>query len=243
MSELERALVTLGRELAVPEAPDLAPAVLAQVQPRGERSPRPERRRWILAVAIAVLAALTATLAIPDARSALFRVLHIGGEQIELVDELPEIPTQPDLELALGERVSVEEARRRGGFDVRELDDEPDRAYLGELGTVWFLYGTPERIRLLVGQTPRHAVDERGIIKKVSASGTQVEPVTVNGHPGAFLSGDPHFMYLVDENGNAVEASARLAANVLIWDEGGVAYRLEGEFGRAKALDLAGELR
>jgi len=46
----------------------------------------------------------------------------------------------------------------------------------------------------------------------------------------------------VDGRGNVVEASARLAQDVLIWDAGGVAYRLEGELDRARALELAGEL-
>ena len=55
VSELERALTAIGRELDVPEAPDLVPAVLAQL---GSRSGwRPERRRWILAVALVVVAA------------------------------------------------------------------------------------------------------------------------------------------------------------------------------------------
>ena len=36
---------------------------------------------------------------------------------------------------------------------------------------------------------------------------------------------------------------SRIAQDVIIWDAGGVAYRLEGEFDRARALELAGELR
>jgi hypothetical protein len=242
MNELERALVGLGRELAVPDAPDLAPAVLAALEPRPEPRRLPVRRRWALAVAVAVLAVLGATLAIPDARSAFFRVLSIGGERIEIVEELPEVEVVQDLQLTLGERVSLDEAKERSDFELRELAGEPDRVYLGQRGTVWFLYGTPTDVRLLVAQT-RLSVDGPGLAKKVSSRETQVETVTVNGAPGVFLSGEPHFLFLIDENGFSVEESARLAENVLLWDEGDVAYRLEGSFDRERALELAGDLR
>jgi hypothetical protein len=193
-----------------------------------------------------VLALLCATLAIPDARSALFRILHIGGERIELVDDLPAVPPAPDpfgLELSLGERVSLEEARSRAGFDLRELDEAPDRVYLGARGTVWFLYGTPERIRLLVAQTPLVFLDETLFLKKLAGPETQVEQVVVDGSTGYLLSGEPHLVLLLDANGEVIEESTRLAKNVLVWESGGVAYRLEGDFDRIKALRLAGELR
>ena len=241
MTELERALVALGHELDVPEAPDVAAQVGARLEPR-RRATR-ETRRWVLALALVLLAALAATLAIPDARSALFRALHIGGARIELVTELPELPAETDLELTLGSRVALADARREAGFDLLELDDAPDRVYLGDRGTVWFLYGEPDRVRLLVAQTPLHSVDQELLLKKLAAPGTRVEPVTVAGDEGAFLSGDPHFLLLLDELGNPVEESARLAGNVLLWESGGAAYRLEGDFTRQQATELAESLR
>jgi hypothetical protein len=244
MTVLERALVVLARDLDVPETPDLVPGVLAAIEPR--RAPRPAwpARRRALVVALAVLlAALAATLAIPDARSALFRVLHIGGARIEIVDDLPRVPVPIDLELFLGSRVSLEEARRTAGFELRELDDEPDRVYVDVNGTVWFLYGSPEEVRLLVAQTPLQSVDQELLLKKLSGPGTHVEPVSVDGSPGVYLGGEAHFLVLLDEFGNPVEESARLARDVLLWESGGVAYRLEGEFGRDRALELAAGLR
>jgi len=241
---LERALTELGRELAVPTVPDLAAGVLARIEPR--RPARPHSRRWAVVLAAVVLAALAATLAIPDARSALLRVLHIGGEQIELVDELPPVPPQPaeiDLDLALGIRATLEQARREAGFDLHELDTEPDRVYLGGRGTVWFLYGTPASVRLLVAQTPRVRIDETLIVKKLVPSGTQVEQVSVAGERGFYLGGSPHLLLLLDESGDVIEESARLARNVLVWESNGVAYRLEGEFTREEALRLAQSLR
>ena len=239
MTALERALVALGQDLEVPEPPDLAPIVRSLLDRQARPSPR---RRWALAVALVAIATLAATLAIPEARSALFRALHIGGARIEVVDELPEVPADEGLELTLGKRVSPEEARREAGFDLLELEDDPDHAYLGDRGTVWFLFGAPERPRLLVAQTPRHAIDQQLLLKKLTAPGTRVELVTVGGSPGAYLSGEPHFLVLLDEHGFPVEDSARLARDVLLWDTGGVAFRLEGDFTRDEAVELAESL-
>ena len=241
MTELERSLVAFGRELDVPEAPDLVPAVLARIDPR--RTPAVTRRRLVLALAVLALAAIGATLAIPDARSAFLRIFDIGGERIEIVDQLPEIPLVHELEPTLGERVSLEEAKRRSDFVLRGLEQAPDRVYLGPRGTVWFLYGTPQRPRLLLAQTPLQDVDAPALKKKLVGSETRVELVSVDGAPGAFLSGGPHFLFLIDETGDTIEDSARLAQDVLLWDEGGVAYRLEGNFGRDEALRLARALR
>ena len=243
MTELERALVSLGRDLEVPEAPDVVTGVLAHLDHRREGRGIRAPRRLVVAVALVLLAALLATLAIPDARSALFRVLHIGGASIEVVDELPEVPVEPDLELTLGQRVTLAEARRDAGFDVKQLEEDPDTVYIGDRGTVWHLYGPPERPRLLLAQTPFHSVDQELLLKKLTAPGTQVEPVSVGGADAVFLSGAPHFFLLLDELGNPVEESARLAGTVLLWSEGGIAYRLEGDVDRETALELAGSLR
>jgi hypothetical protein len=245
VNDLERSLVALGREVAVPETPDLVPAVRAQiaVAPRRRSTRALPRRRLVLALAVLVLAALGATLAIPDARSAFLRIFDIGGERIEIVEDLPEVPLATDLEILLGERVSLEEAKRRSDFELRELEGAPDRVYIGPRGTVWFLYGTPQRPRLLVSQTPRLGLDAPAVQKKLASIDTEVELVDVGGAPGAFLSGGPHFFFLLDEKGNTIEDSARLAENVLVWSEGGVAYRLEGDFDRDDALRLARTLR
>ena len=239
MTGLEQRLVALGSALDVPETPDITRAVLADIRPR------PARRRGLVVVfAVLVAAALAATLAIPDARSALLRFLQIGGARIELVDELPAVPATPlELELSLGEAISLDEARTRASFRLLELDEKPDAVYLGERGTVWFLYGEPGAVRLLVAQAPGVAIDEPFVLKKLVEAGTTVEPVTVRGEPGYFLSGAPHVVLLVDENGFTYEESARLARDVLVWEENGRTVRLEGDLTRAEALEIARSLR
>jgi hypothetical protein len=241
MTGLEQQLVALGRALDVPEAPDLAPRVLARI---GAPRPAPRWSRLVLALAAVAVAALVATLAIPDARSALLRFLHIGGERIELVEELPEVtPTPPELGLMLGLRVTLAEARRRAGFDLLELEETPDTVYLGERGTVWFLYGRPDAARLLVAQTPKLTIDEPLIVKKLASRETRVEALRVRGERAYFLSGEPHLVLLVDELGAVVPDSVRLAQDVLVWEERGRTVRLEGDLTRREAVELAESMR
>jgi hypothetical protein len=245
MTALEQRLVELGRELDVPAAPlDLATSVAAEI--RSERrvaSPR-GRRRLAVVCAVVLGAALLATLAIPDARSAVLRFFGIGAERIELVDELPEVqsPYAP-LDALLGERVSLAEAREGAGFDLLELDEEPDAVFVGDRGTVWFLYGEIDDVRLLVAQTGGLELGEPALMKKLVAGGTSVRDLVVRGELGYFLSGTPHLLYLVDEVGQVVPESARLVRDVLVWEENGRTIRLEGELTEDAALELAESLR
>jgi hypothetical protein len=168
-------------------------------------------------------------------------VLHIGGEDVHLVDKLPQVATDPGLPYRLGRQVSLAAARRHAGFTLRELDERPDRVYLGEHGTVWFLYGAPEHVRLLVAQSAELGVDSRFMLKQVGPE-TRVSEVSVDGARGFFLTGEPHIVLLVDAKGNVIDESARLARDVLIWSRGGITYRLEGDFDEQEAIHLARSL-
>ena len=91
MSELELRLKSLGRELALPEPPDLAPGVLRRIAEPAR--PRLLRRRAVLVAIAAAVVAVGAVLAVPPARSAILDFFGIGSAEIRLVDELPEVDT------------------------------------------------------------------------------------------------------------------------------------------------------
>src|SRR5947199_6140918 len=116
MAELERDLREVGRLLAFPPEPDLAPAVRARL---GEAAPR-ERfsaRRRVLVLALAVLVvALGAAFAVPSARTSILRFFHIGGETIERVDTLPNAPRRSPI-AGLAGPMSLEDATKRAGFN------------------------------------------------------------------------------------------------------------------------------
>jgi hypothetical protein len=65
----------------------------------------------------------------------------------------------------------------------------------------------------------------------------------VRGEPAYFLSGEPHAVLLVGRDGIPITETARLARDVLVWEEDGRTVRVEGELTREEALSLAESLR
>src|SRR4029453_13002597 len=134
LADIERALTDLAASLELPPTPDLAAAVSARL----ERAPAPARlspatraRRWLgglggwgrLAVAgLAVLLLAAGGLgASPSTREAVARRLGLRGVGVELGGPTPSTATTAPggrLDLGLGRRVSLEEARRRVSFPV-----------------------------------------------------------------------------------------------------------------------------
>ncbi len=50
---------------------------------------------------------------------------------------------------------------------------------------------------------------------------------------------EPHEVALLEPDGTTVTHSARLAGHTLIWQEGGVTLRLEGDVKLSRAVDIA----
>lgn len=230
MSELELRLSALRDELAWPETPLLEPAF--------ERRPAARSSRLgPLALGLAILLVIAAgVLALsPGARSAFFEIFRIRGATVERVDELPEIDAQ---RVDYGERVSREEAERRAGFELVDVG-KPDAIYIRGRA-VSLVYGPARRPRLVLTQLRGGVWD--GFLKKVAASGTRIDQVTVDGERGLFVTGDQHFVMFVDENGAITDEQTYLAGTVLLWNRGPLLLRLEGDLTREKALELAGSV-
>jgi hypothetical protein len=80
---------------------------------------------------------------------------------------------------------------------------------------------------------------DSGYYEKAIHSGTTVEPVTVDGVPGFWISGEPHPLFYVDANGNNIDEARRIVGQVLIWADADLTYRLETSLPRDKAIALA----
>ena len=246
MNELERRLHGLRDDVAFPATPDLARAVRVVIEP-ARQPPRVGRLRRVLVPALAVLVlALAGALAVPSARTAILELFRLGGVSIQRVDALP--PVRPGLELELGAKVDLEDARDRAGFSVRrpspEVFGEPDAVFFSPDipgGRVSLLYGTERDVRLLV--TEFRGTTTSGLITKLAGAGTRIEGVTIGESRGLWLEGRPHAVLFRDARGDIREDRYRLAANVLIWAERGVTYRLEGRFSRDEALSIASSMR
>jgi hypothetical protein len=234
VSELELRISSLRDEVAFPETPALASRVEQIIAAGAPRRRRPVGRP--LAIALAVLAAAVAgVLAFsPGARSAFLEIFNLRGATVELVDELPDVPTKGSLDL--GDRVSREEAERQVGFELLDLG-EPDAVYVRDGTVASLVYGDVDNPRLVLSQL-RGSVYE-GFVKKVAGTGTLVEDVTVRGGRGLFVSGDQHFVMYLDEFDQIADESTYLAGDTLLWNRGELLLRLEGDLSRDEALELA----
>jgi hypothetical protein len=244
MSELELALVDLGRHVEFPPTPDLTPRVRARLAEKPSRArslARGYRNR--VAIALAVLAvAVGAVMAVPQTRAAILEFFRLRGVTIERVDELPTVPINEDFnKVFLGEQVTLDEARDRADFEVLlpEALGDPDGVYFQESppgGMVSFVYGTVEQPRALFTQ---FRATVRDVIFKKVAAGTRIESVTVDGEQGYFLSGDPHDFAYYDRTGMFRQELVRLAGTTLLWERGPLTLRLEAEVSKADALKIA----
>jgi hypothetical protein len=175
----------------------------------------PRRRRRRIVAAALVAAALAAVFAVPQSRSAVLRLFHLGGATIRVVPTLPPVPERRLAE-GLGPAVPVAEARRAvPGLLVPP--GTPPTARLGPGDVVSFLLAT-ENGPVLLSELPfGHGV----FVKKLVSGESAVAGVQVGPDPGYWLAGRKHVVAFP-------QRSPRLAGPVLLWEHGGTTYRLEG---------------
>ncbi|MDX6513627.1 MAG: hypothetical protein QOE36_3131 [Gaiellaceae bacterium] len=224
MTELEQSLRALGRELDVPDEPDLRARVGERLAARGK--PRRALRPALVVALALVAAALVAALLVPGARTAILRFLHLRGESVELVDTLPPAKERPLLSGFHGP-VSARAAGSLLGFRVRlPLDVRAPRVYTAGGFAAIILRG-PKGQPLLLAETRGN---ELGVVKKVAYPAT-AEYVRVGGRDGIWLSGAHHVVTFGT-------GTSRIAGNTLAWQAGDLTLRVEG-----KGLTLPEALR
>jgi hypothetical protein len=232
MTELERALVALGRELELPPAPDLVPGVRARLDRRTRT-----RRALGLAFAAAVVA-IGIAFAVPPARSALLRFFDIGSVHVERVNTLPPAGHAP-LTAGLGEPHTRAAAERIAGFRIKlpRFKGGPPSRY----------YARPGLISTTIRSGPRTLLlselqgDQLSVGKKFVTSATVVEPARVGRHLALFVTGGPHVIALTTPHGLVI-VRPRLAGNTLVWVAGARTYRIEGKLSQAEAIRLAAQI-
>jgi hypothetical protein len=222
MAELEHEL----RELAAAVEWPTTPPVRLHLEPR----PKRERLRplWIALAALAL--ALAVAFSVPSARSAILRVLHLGGVSVQRVSVLPPAEVRP-LGADLGVPVDARTAREVLGVPMRlpSLERRPPLYQSGVAISTLFVRRAPVLLtEFRSGSVP--------IFKKILSGGTTAVGLRVGTAPGIWISGQPHVF-------EPVAVPARLAGNVLIWQVGEITFRLEGRhLTKQDALDLAAEI-
>jgi hypothetical protein len=232
-AELELQLGRLAAAVEFPPAPDLRAAVRASIE-RPQRS----RLRWVALAAVVLVVLLGALLAVPSARTTLFRWLGIEGVTLSFVERLPTGAVRGRADL--GVRAPFAKARARAAFQVVDPPASlgtPAVYYrvppLG--GLVTFLYGTPARARLLLSELKG---DYRPFFLKTIAQSTTTEELEIDGVPALWIQG-AHSVEYADLQGNFESEPLRLANRVLLWEHGGVTFRLEGRLTRDEAVRIA----
>ena len=250
MADLDSRLRALAADAEFPPTPDLAAAVRARLAdapaPAVAGWFRRRRRALAVAVACALLAPAAAIAAVPGARHAVLDWLGLRSVRVRTVQSQPRAPAGAAGPSApgLGRRATLAEARAALPFTVRVPARlaPPARVYVG---------ASPPggRVSLVYGGRPRLLITEfRGskalvFLEKAVGPGTTVQRVRVAGAPGAWIAGRPHGFVYADTKGVIREERTRLAGNVLVWERGGVVFRLEGARSKAAALAVARSFR
>jgi hypothetical protein len=84
---------------------------------------------------------------------------------------------------------------------------------------------------------------DQGFYEKAINTGTTVEPVTVDGSRGYWLSGAMHYFFYVRPDGSVVDDGRRWVGDALIWNDGRSTYRIESALGREATIALAASVR
>jgi hypothetical protein len=211
MTELEQALASL--EIDWPATPSFelrAPA-------------RHARRPLVVAIAVALLVAVACALAVPQSRAAILRFFHIGGETIERVDTLPPA-AERSLRASLGFRISRAEGASLLGKPFAAADVQLYRTGIVVSALL------PGDVLLSEARTG----DDPILLKKFVGGATEIEEVVLlPGLTGLWIHGGRHVFM-------APTLPARFAGNTLVWQRGGITFRLEGRsLKRGAAIQLA----
>jgi hypothetical protein len=232
---------------------------------RAAWSPRYGFAPAIVTIAIALVAVLVFS---PEARATATDILRLRGVEIFRGPVPPPSPVpsrsptsggsipSATPSLGLGTLVTLDEARARAGYPVVVPTDPalgaPDEVYLRAVANstaVSFVYATRAGIPMsaqagvavLVTEFAGATVDEQ-FFGKVLDQSTTLEKVTVNGQPGFWIQGTPHFFFY-NAAGAIQQETLRLAGNTLIWTQGNLLLRLEAQVDRASALRIAATFR
>jgi hypothetical protein len=245
-ARLEAALRDLGRHLEIPPTPDFAAALHLRLS---ERAPATSRRvpRTPLAVALAVAAVTIAlVLIVAPARHAVAGWLGLAGDRIEhRTPASPPTTGSPVIDQLAGERLTLPDARRRFPGLIVPADralGAPGAVVVGRDGALVWLAYLDERgaVTALISE---FAADSGEYFHKMIGNRSGVEPATVNGSGGIWVTGPDHFVFLTDRSGGFYEDRGRLSGNALIWRQGALTIRLEGDFTKDRALAIAASLR
>jgi hypothetical protein len=260
--QFERELAALGDRIAFPTTPDLVQAVLPRlthVSQTSNVSRFTDRRRIIIWAAAAVLLlAIVASLSLAGLRHAIADAFGIHGIRIVFddSDSKTKTPLSGSLNLELGSAVSLDAAAKQSSFALTIPDSEtygsPDEVFtrtFDDGGTIFSFVYEPDKylpeaaetgvgLLLMEFSSPTDDV----YFEKRIRNGGQVTETTVNGVSAFWLQGTTELVMVDELTTLCCGPIGRPTANVLIWSDNGVTYRLESALSLADARLIAEHL-
>ena len=244
-----------------PGAPDIATRVRARLvaAPPAPRRAwtgwRPVRRSLVLAlVALLVLAAIVGAvgLGLPGLRFTLGEPPVSPPPSVEASLTAP--PGALGSTLRLGDPVAIDDVEGLTGVPVRLPTDPaigpPDAVYLdgtrgNQVAFVWAASDALPATRApgigLLLMRFEGTLDD-GYRQKLIGEGVTVEPVTVDGGRGYWVSGDAHFFFYIGKDGGIRDDDRRWVGDALAWTDGDITYRMESALGRDATIAAAESL-
>jgi hypothetical protein len=269
--EFEIRLHTIARSMSYPRTPDIAGSVTARLRsaPRPRLTSKPfgyaqgRTLAWSLTLIVLLCSSL---MLIPPARAAILEFIQIGIVRIfprptEPPVEVPgtatpesmapvtatanlnALPLLDDLNRFAGERTLSEAQDLVPSSNPIRLPayppdlGEPDRVFVQEADgviviLVWLDPAQPERVLMSLHRIP----DTSWMIRKFEPQ--VVETTSVNGRRAIWAVG-PYPIIL--SNGES-DYTRLIDGHVLIWEEGGITYRLETRLPLEAAIKIAESL-
>lgn len=247
---LESQLTSLGAIVDWPTpSPHLSTQVLARIESEASKAGGRGWRRIAIAAAAVAVVALVFVVS-PTARQAVADLLDAAGVRISFTADTTPVP---GADLDLGEPVSVDTLADTVDFVVRipvgDQPGPPDGIYLGDDDQATMVWtstlalpaaGTTDIGLLLTQYEATHGFE---FAEKAVGPGTEVRQLMVEGQPGLWIEGAPHSVTFLDAEGNPVEETTRLAANVLLWEAHGINHRLETTSDLQTAISIVDSLQ
>jgi hypothetical protein len=243
--DLEHQLRDLGEHLDHPAGDRIVPQLRTRLStPSTGASPRSRwpRRRAVATVIASIAAVLLLAIAIPPSRDAIADLLGLGSHEVGQSDRVavphdgPPVTSRPPSDQI--SPLNLESARQAVDFPIRvpgEVDATPqvtvDRSVPGGLVALDY----PLFTLVEVASPPNVAAD----LAKLVAPESHVRVVAVRGRPGLWITGTHHRVPYLDRDGTLRFGSSRPTGHVLLWEEGGVTYRVEGFARQAAAVEIA----
>jgi hypothetical protein len=256
---IEKQLARAGRDLIYPPTPDIAAQASQQIYHPGRLQVHWRKRiAYAAGVIILVLAIL---LAVPPVRAQILEFLQFGAIRIFLSTPTPTptlAPTQtaipgtlrpaptltpsplPSL-LDLGGETSLAQAQQGTNFPILLPTypanlGPPDKVYFQDLGgptviLVWLQPGDPAQVRMSLIEFGPGSLANKYFSDKITST-------TVNGENALWLQGN-HALVLQKRNASTGNIELMVNANVLLWMDGEITYRLETSLPLGEARRVA----